>query len=43
MNNQPQVDNEGNSRWIQNGQLHRDDDQPAVIKANGTKIWYHGR
>ena len=23
-----------------NGKLHRDEDQPAVIKANGSKYWY---
>lgn len=33
----------GNKYWFQNGELHRDDDQPAVEWATGTKLWYqHG-
>ena len=26
--------------WYQNGQLHRDNDLPAIIYANGEKVWY---
>ena len=30
----------GMHRWHQNGRLHRDGDQPAIIWANGTQSWY---
>ena len=26
--------------WYQNGEYHRDNDQPAIIYANGEKRWY---
>ena len=26
--------------WFQNGKLHRDNDLPAVVYANGDQIWY---
>lgn len=30
--------------WIQNGVIHREDDQPAMTYANGIKLWYfHGK
>ena len=27
------------TEWYRNGELHRDDDNPAVVRANGTKYW----
>lgn len=27
-------------KWIKNGKLHRDDDLPAVIWADGSQFWY---
>jgi hypothetical protein len=27
-------------RWYLNGELHRDEDEPAVIFADGARIWY---
>jgi hypothetical protein len=30
----------GDKMWIRNGVLHRDNDLPAVIKADGTQKWY---
>lgn len=39
-NDVPMIDFLGTQRWYRNGQLHRDHDLPAVIKANGTKEWY---
>ncbi len=30
----------GDQEWYQNGQLHRDNDLPAVILTNGTQKWY---
>ena len=27
-------------QWYQNGQLHRDDDLPAIVNANGSNQWY---
>ena len=26
--------------WYQNGKYHRDNDQPAMINADGSKRWY---
>ena len=26
--------------WYRNGKCHRDNDQPAIIKDNGTRYWY---
>lgn len=41
MNRQPNYINaKGDKAWLNNGQLHRDDDLPAVIKANADQIWY---
>jgi hypothetical protein len=30
----------GDREWRQNGQLHRDGDEPAVIYQNGSRVWY---
>ena len=30
----------GSKWWFQNGEQHRDNDQPALIYADGTKSWY---
>jgi len=30
----------GTKIWYQNGELHRDNDLPAVTYPNGTKQWY---
>ena len=30
---------EGTQEWYINGQLHRDNDQPALISAEGTQMW----
>ena len=27
-------------KWYQNGKLHRDNDQPAIIRSDGSKEWY---
>ena len=27
-------------KWFKDGKLHRDNDQPAVILADGTRCWY---
>jgi len=35
--NQPIINKIGTQFWYQNGQKHRDNDQPAVILGNGTK------
>ena len=34
------VDEEGNQEWRLNGQLHRDNDLPAIIYENGERVWY---
>ena len=35
------VDEYGNKHWYnENGERHRDDDQPAVEYANGNRFWY---
>ena len=31
---------DGNTSWYKNGQLHRDNDLPAVILTNGSQFWY---
>jgi hypothetical protein len=31
----------GTKEWRQNGLLHRDGDQPAVIWFDGTRLWYY--
>lgn len=30
----------GNQAWFKDGELHRDNDLPAVIHINGTQKWY---
>ena len=30
----------GTQEWYKNGEIHRDNDLPAVIRANGTQKWY---
>ena len=30
----------GTKSWYQNGERHRDNDQPALIYADGSKCWY---
>jgi len=31
----------GNKTWRnKEGQIHRDNDQPAIISSNGTQLWY---
>ena len=30
---------DGTKNWYKEGKLHRDNDQPAIIEANGTKYW----
>lgn len=32
---------DGGKLWYQDGKLHRDDDLPAVIWANGNRSWYN--
>jgi hypothetical protein len=29
-----------NKNWYLNGELHRDNDQPAIIYLDGTMSWY---
>ena len=37
----PVIDEYGTKRWYnEKGQLHRDNDKPAVVSAHGTKFWY---
>jgi len=39
--NLPEVDENGTKRWYnKNRQLHRDDDKPSVIYADGRKEWW---
>ena len=33
------IDDKGNKLWYFNDQLHRDNDLPAIEKANGSKAW----
>ena len=35
-----EISADGIKCWYQNGECHRDNDQPAVILASGTKCWY---
>jgi hypothetical protein len=30
----------GDIFWLKDGKSHRDDDEPAVVPADGTKFWY---
>jgi hypothetical protein len=35
------LDEDGNKSWLNEaGQLHRNNDLPAIIGANGTQYWY---
>ena len=34
-----EIDKLGTKRWYKNGELHRDDDLPAIEWNNGTKVW----
>ena len=37
----PEIDIYGDKRWFnEEGQLHRDNDLPAVIYADGSQFWY---
>jgi len=37
----PVIDEDGDQRWFnKDGQLHRDNDSPAVIFEDGSKSWY---
>ena len=38
--NNPIIDEFGTKRWYQNGKLHRNNDQPAIIESNGKQWWY---
>jgi len=38
--NNPIIDKDGTKTWYQNGLLHRDNDQPAVIRRYGNKNWF---
>ena len=35
-----EIDGQGTILWTKNGELHRDDDLPAVEYEYGTKLWY---
>jgi hypothetical protein len=35
-----QVNHHGNQCWYNEQGFHREDDLPALIRPNGTKIWY---
>jgi len=37
---QEAIDLHGSQAWLKNGKLHRDNDLPAIIKADGEKLWY---
>ena len=40
----PSIISYGARQWWQYGELHRDDDLPAVIRSDGTQFWYlHGQ
>ncbi len=40
----PIVDKDGTQRWFNNaGELHRENDMPAVIWADGSKSWFKNR
>ena len=34
------VDHDGTQKWYKNGELHCDNDLPAVTKLDGTALWY---
>jgi hypothetical protein len=34
------IDAEGTERWYKNDVLHRDGDEPAIIRVTGGKSWY---
>lgn len=34
------IQKSGTRRWYKHGQLHKDNDLPAIIFADGIKIWY---
>ena len=34
------IDENGTKRWYKDDKLHRDNDLPAVIYADGTQKWY---
>ena len=34
-------DKRGGMFWYKNGKLHGNNDQPAIVLANGYKAWYH--
>ena len=37
----PQIDEKGTQRFYnEKGQLHRDNDLPAIIRVSGTQLWY---
>src|ERR1700722_5431120 len=36
----PCIYSDGTKEWYQNGNLHRDNDQPAIICPNGDREWY---
>ncbi len=36
----PRIDEFGTKYWYKNGELHRDNDKPAVIWADGSLTWY---
>ena len=38
--NDESFDVEGFDAWYKHGELHRDNDLPAMIKNNGNKYWY---
>jgi uncharacterized protein CbrC (UPF0167 family) len=38
--NEVETITEGYQAWYKNGELHRDNDLPAVIRDNGTKFYY---
>ena len=41
MNIKRVIDKDGTEKWYnEDGELHRDDDLPAVIKTYGTQEWY---
>jgi protein associated with RNAse G/E len=40
MNTEVKVEEDGTQKWYKNGKLHRDRDEPAVIKADGSRWWY---
>ncbi len=37
----PITDEDGNEFWYNKaGELHRENDKPAIVRANGYKVWY---